>query len=117
MQNKIGIEIYELENGKSPYLQWESKIPASIQAIVDARLTRIQMGNFGDCKSIRGAKGMYELRIHVSPGYRIYFGKEGNTIILLLLGGLKEIRKKIFRNPMNIGKIILCLKGGNYEQN
>lgn len=94
MQNKIDIEIYELENGRSPYLQWESKLPGSIEAIVDARLTRIQKGNFGDCKSIQGAKGMYEIRIHVSPGYRIYFGKDGNKIILLLLGGTKGNQKK-----------------------
>lgn len=94
MHTKIDIEIYELENGKSPYLQWESKLSRSVEAIVDARLARIQVGNFGDCKSIQGAKGMYELRIHFSPGYRIYFGNDGNKIILLLLGGTKGNQKK-----------------------
>ena len=94
MQNKIDIEIYETKTGKYPYLQWESKLSEKIEAIITARLARIKVGNFGDCKSIQGTKGLYELRIHLSPGYRIYFGKDGNKIILLLLGGTKGNQKK-----------------------
>lgn len=111
MQNKIDIEIYELENGKSPYLQWESKLSRSVEAIIDARLTRIQMGNFGDCKSIQGAKGMYELRIHVSPGYRVYFGKESNKVILLLLGGMKANQKKDIQKAYEYWQDYLMSKG------
>lgn len=75
MQNKIVIEIYETKNGRYPYVEWEAKLSKTIRAIVTTRLARMRIGNFGDCKSIQGAKGIYELRIHISPGYRIYFGK------------------------------------------
>lgn len=115
MQNKIDIEIYELENKKCPYLQWESKLSKSVEAIVDARLTRIQMGNFGDCKLIRGVKGIYELRIHVSPGYRIYFGKEGSKIVLLLLGGTKGNQKKDIQKAYEYWQDYLMSKRGNHE--
>lgn len=95
MKNKIDIEIYETENGKPPYLQWESRLSKTIRSIVTTRLDRITIGNFGDCKSIQGAKGMYELRIHISPGYRIYFGKDGDKIILNFLSGFVWVFCKI----------------------
>ena len=48
------------------------------------------MGNFGDCKRIKGEKNLFEIRIHMSPGYRIYFGKYGAKVILLLCAGDKS---------------------------
>lgn len=51
------------------------------------RLDRLRMGNFGDCKSI--SEGVCELRIHYGPGIRIYYGKIGKKVILLLCGGDK----------------------------
>lgn len=45
-------------------------------------------GNFGDCKSLR--EGVWELRIDWMPGYRVYFAKEGRSIVLLLCGGDKR---------------------------
>ena len=94
MKNDIDIQIYELDNGKSPYLQWESKLSRKVRAVVSSRLVRIRLGNFGDCKPIQGVKGIYEFRIHIESGYRIYFGKEKEKIILLLCGGNKTSQKK-----------------------
>lgn len=45
--------------------------------------------NFGDCKPIKGAKGLHELRIHLGPGYRLYFGKAKDTLVIILCGGDK----------------------------
>lgn len=54
------------------------------------RLDRIRIGNFGDAKKIQGGSGIWELRIDHGPGYRIYFGKKGTMIIVLLIGGSKK---------------------------
>jgi putative addiction module killer protein len=55
--------------------------------IVRARLNRIRLGNFGDCKSV--GSGVEELRIDFGPGYRIYYGREGQLVVILLCGGSK----------------------------
>jgi putative addiction module killer protein len=55
--------------------------------IVRARLNRIRLGNFGDCKSVGG--GVEELRIDFGPGYRVYYGREGSLVVILLCGGSK----------------------------
>lgn len=56
-------------------------------AIVARRIRRIAMGNLGDTKSV--GDGVSELRVHHGPGYRVYFTRRGNTVIVLLCGGDK----------------------------
>lgn len=56
-------------------------------------MTRIRAGNLGDFKQIAGKLKIYELRIHYGPGYRIYFGRKGNIMILLLCGGNKSTQE------------------------
>ena len=48
------------------------------------------MGNFGDAKQLKGKNGIWELRIDYGPGYRVYFGKKGTTIVIILAGGSKK---------------------------
>ena len=60
---------------------------ARATGIVRARLNRIRLGNFGDCKAVGG--GVEELRIDFGPGYRIYYGREGQLAVILLCGGSK----------------------------
>lgn len=91
----IEIELYALPSGKEPFTEWESHLSRDVQAIVSARLARIRSGNFGDSKSI--SNGVYELRIQYGPGYRIYYGKRGKTIIILLCGGDKSTQKRDIR--------------------
>lgn len=57
-----------------------------------ARLNRIRLGNFGDCKSVGG--GVEEMRIDLGPGYRIYYGREGSLVVVLLCGGNKRTQAK-----------------------
>ena len=88
--NFIEIVIYSTCSGKEPYVTWENKLDLKTRAIIKNRLDRIRLGNFGDTKRIRGGGGILELRIDFGPGYRIYFGKNGTSVIVLLAGGSKK---------------------------
>jgi len=90
----IEIEIYNTPSGKEPYSSWEKKLSRQARAVVAARIVRLRIGNFGDCKALSNAKGIYEIRIHHGAGYRIYFGKRKKTIVILLCGGDKGTQKK-----------------------
>jgi putative addiction module killer protein len=63
-----------------------------IRALIASRLDRLAFGNAGDVKPV--GQGISELRIDYGPGYRIYFIKRGNTIIILLCGGDKSTQTK-----------------------
>ena len=87
--NYITIETYTTPAGNKPFNKWRDKLDVNIRAVIRTRLDRVKFGNFGDCSAIKGCDGIWELRIDVGPGYRIYFGKVGSTIIVLLIGGAK----------------------------
>ena len=83
------LEFYRTQNGREPFTEWfESIRDMKTQTRIRRQLTRLEVGNFGDCQSV--GSGVFELRIHFGPGYRIYFGKISNTVLLLLCGGDKS---------------------------
>ena len=87
------IVIYETTDGKSPFLDWINELrDVKARATVRARLDRVRLGNLGDSKSIGG--GVYELRITVGPGYRVYFGQDGLLLVVLLCAGDKGSQKR-----------------------
>lgn len=89
MSDKIQIEFYETKEGKIPFSIWlKSLNDSKARARIRVRIDRLKRGNFGDSKSV--GEGVYELRIDYGPGYRVYFGKVGLTIVLLLCGGDKS---------------------------
>lgn len=90
----IKIVTYQTAAGKRPFEEWVVKLERMTRSIVTIRLERILTGNFGDCKVLKGLPGIWELRIDYGPGYRIYFGKEDKTLILLLIGGDKKTQEK-----------------------
>lgn len=80
---------YRTENGRNPYLEWlRSLRDREARARVRVRVARVALGNFGDWDTVGGGVG--ELRIHYGPGYRVYFGRQGNTVVILLCGGDKR---------------------------
>lgn len=90
---ELEIEIYETPFGRCPFDEWfESIRETGTKAKILTRLDRLKMGNFGDCKAL--GDGISELRIHYSPGLRIYYTKRGLKIILLLTGGDKSFQSK-----------------------
>ena len=62
------------------------------RARILVRLNRVRLGNFGDSKSV--GDGVFELRMSFGPGYRLYFGREGEAMVLLLCGGDKSTQSK-----------------------
>ncbi len=92
MEELFTIEYYETDAGKCPYLEWEGELTAELRAQIRKRLNRVRLGNFGDIDHIEGH--IFELRIHSGAGYRIYYAKKGNKIVILLCGGTKRSQNR-----------------------
>jgi putative addiction module killer protein len=83
------IIFYQDAIGHEPFNDWLDSLrdPKTRRRIL-SRFLRIQSGNFGDCKSLKD--GVFELRIPYGPGYRVYFGEDGDTLVVVLCGGDKS---------------------------
>lgn len=89
----IKVEYYITQDSKTPFLKWlESLRDIKARAKIKNRLDRVQLGNLGDYRPV--GKGVWELKIDYGPGYRVYFGQIGSTIILLLCGGDKSTQQQ-----------------------
>jgi putative addiction module killer protein len=86
----IMVEVREFldRTGHSPFAAWSDRLNREAAVKVAAALARIQQGNFSSAKGV-GA-GVYEYRIDFGPGYRIYFGKDGYRLVILVGGGTKK---------------------------
>ena len=74
--------------GSSPFAEWFDSLDAVTAARVDKYIRRLEAGNFGAAKVLQ--EGVSELKLDFGPGYRVYFGRDGKTIIILLGGGSKR---------------------------
>ena len=80
---------YQTAKGKRPFGEWLLSLKdKSVRARILARLDRLILGNFGDTRRV--GTGVWELRFHFGPGYRVYFGLDGDKIVILLCGGDKS---------------------------
>lgn len=77
-----------MEGGRSPFREWFDDLDPVAAARVDRYIRRMEAGNFGVAKGLRG--GISELRIDFGPGYRVYYGMDGRTLVILLGGGDKR---------------------------
>ncbi|KAB0633909.1 type II toxin-antitoxin system RelE/ParE family toxin [Burkholderia stagnalis] len=79
---------HRCDDGREPFTEWLLAVRDKVaQARIRVRLRQVQMGHFGDCKPV--GDGVIELRIHVGAGYRVYCGRHGKAVVLLLTGGDK----------------------------
>ena len=76
------------EAGRSPFGRWFDDLDAPAAAKVTTTVARLEQGNFSRVKGV-GA-GVFESTIDFGPGYRVYFGKDGDTLVILLGGGTKK---------------------------
>jgi putative addiction module killer protein len=74
--------------GRNLYRGWFDRLNAQAAAKVATAVTRLALGNFSNVKGI--GSSVLELRIDFGPGYRVYFGKDGERLIILLGGGIKK---------------------------
>jgi putative addiction module killer protein len=75
-------------NEKKPFAKWFERLDSSAAAKVTMAVTRMEQGNFSNVKGV--GEGVLEYKIDFGPGYRIYFGRDGERLIILLYGGTKK---------------------------
>jgi putative addiction module killer protein len=88
----IEIREYHDRNGQNPYQKWFEQLNAEAASKVTTALYRVALGNFSNVKGV--GSGVLECRINFGPGYRVYFGKDGESIVILLAGGTKHLQQK-----------------------
>lgn len=109
---KIDIQVYTSRNGGSPFITWlEALKDKTVRYRIKERLDRVALGNLGDYKII--AEGLAELRFNFGAGYRIYFGRCEEKIILLLCGGDKHTQTKDIKKAKEYWKDYLS--GENHD--
>ena len=97
------IIVYQDSAGKEPFTKWIKSLrdPSTRRRILK-RLYRLESGNYGDNKNL--GDGVHELRFFFGAGYRIYFGEDGDTIVVLLCGGDKDSQRRDIENAKNYWK-------------
>ncbi len=78
--------------GGNPFVAWFDELDATAAAKVTTALTRLALGNLSNVKGV--GEGVLEYKIDFGPGYRVYFGRDGERLVILLAGGTKKRQNK-----------------------
>ena len=79
---------YTGTNGKSPFQKWFNSLDAQTAAKIVSAVSRLEQGNLSNAKTV--GSGVMEYRLDWGPGLRVYFGRDGELLIILLAGGTKR---------------------------
>ncbi len=97
----IRVRVLVDDSNNAPFDVWYASITdKKARQAVASRIRRVREGNFGDHHGVGG--GVSELRIHLSPGYRIYFGRHRNELVILLGGGQKRDQDKDIEEAISL---------------
>ncbi len=88
----LEVREYTEVTGRSPFAFWFDRLSAPAAAKVAIAIARLAQENFSNVKSV--GSGVLEYRIDFGPGYRVYFGKDGARLVILLAGGSKKHQPK-----------------------
>lgn len=104
------LRFYQTNNGKQPFKEWLDDLKDLIGlARINKRLEKLMLGHRGDSEPV--GEGVFELRIHCGPGYRIYYAEHGREIVVLLHGGSKGSQKRDIKKAIAYWKDYLeCYK-------
>lgn len=91
----IELRRYRTFDGRIPFSEWLEKLDGGTAARVSAYKDRIRLGHFGNSRSV--GEGVWELKIDYGPGYRIYYIRDGGTVVILLCGGDKGSQQEDIR--------------------
>ncbi len=86
------IRYYVASVGQQPFAAWFEDLEAVARAKVTRAIIRLEQGNFSNVKSV--GEGVFEYRIDFGPGYRVYFGQDGQALVILLTGGTKKRQQR-----------------------
>ncbi|MEG4084125.1 type II toxin-antitoxin system RelE/ParE family toxin [Microcoleus sp. POL10_C6] len=93
------IRRYTTAEGRAPFTEWLDALrDRNVRVRIKSRLDRVEQGNLGDFKSV--GQGVFELRINYGPGYRLYFGQVGLTIVVILIAGDKSTQEQDIRQAI-----------------
>lgn len=111
MLPSIVVELLECVNaaGVSPFAKWREKLDPTTRARITVAVLRLETGNFSAVKGV-GA-GIFELRLDFGPGYRVYFGKDGEQLVILLGGGTKRRQPDDIRAAQTLWREFKRTKG------
>ena len=85
---ELRILVYADSDGRAPFESWFRELDARAQAKVTVALDRLKRGNVSNVSGV--GESVFELKLDWGPGYRLYFGRDGDRIVILLLGGTKK---------------------------
>jgi putative addiction module killer protein len=84
----LELRYYLSPDGQSPFERWFASLEATARAKVTVAIARLEQGNTSNVKGV--GEGVLEYRIDWGPGYRVYVGRDGTTLVILLTGGTKK---------------------------
>lgn len=96
----IEVREYLDAQGWSPFAKWFDALNAHAAAKVTTALVRMEQGNLSNVKGV--GSGVSEYRIDFGPGYRVYFGRDGDSLIILLGGGTKRRQERDIKEAQAI---------------
>jgi len=88
----LELRYYLYPNGQSPFAKWFAGLEATARAKVAVAIARLEQGNLSNVKPV--GEGVLEYRINFGPGYRVYFGRDGEVLVILLTGGTQKRQQR-----------------------
>ena len=88
----LEIRYYVAADGRQPFAEWFADLEPVTRAKIARAIARMEQGNLSNVKPV--GSGVLEYRIDFGPGYRVYFGRDGETLVILLIGGSKKRQQR-----------------------
>jgi len=98
----VAVKEYEQEDGKHPFSIWFDSLNVHAALKVRTAIARMEAGNFSNVESV--GQGVKEYKLNFGPGYRIYFGKDGDQLVILLGGGTKKRQGRDIQTAQRLWK-------------